>query len=350
MCETGISARKGGVVDVRIVPQDAMEVASVMAMLARKLKKRLCKAGALALVTLVFCLPGRTWANEAGPIGVLVGDLGNPFFYAIGQGVESAAARLGNGKTKVTVVSSGYDLARQAHQIDMLVAAGNRLLILNAADSTKIADAVQRARRAGTVVVAVDADAQGAQATVTSSNTDIGRIACTYLAQRLDGHGTMVVLNGPPVSAIIDRVKGCETALAQFPGIKILSDDQNAGASLAGGLASMTTLLTTHAHIDAVFAINDPCAIGADLAATQAGRSEFFIVSVDGSPDGISTLKQPHSRLVATVAQEPRMMARRAVAIGYGLLQGASPPRSPLRLPVQLITRDNVKSYRGWDR
>jgi ribose transport system substrate-binding protein len=200
------------------------------------------------------------------------------------------------------------------------------------------------------VVVAIDAEAESAQATVMSDNTDIGRIACTYLAKRLDGQGRMVILNGPPVSAIIDRVKGCKTALARFPNVKIVSDDQNAGASLAGGLASMTSLLMMHSHIDAVFAINDPSAIGADLAAAQANRDDFFIVSVDGSPDGVSTLQKAGSRLVATVAQNPRAMAEHAVTIGYSLLQGKEAPKSPVYIPVSLITRDNVASYHGWSQ
>jgi ribose transport system substrate-binding protein len=306
--------------------------------------------GWLALLILALSCPSRSYAGDSRLVGVLVGDLANPFFRAIGKGVEDGAMKHGQRKTTVTVVSSGYDLTRQIRQIDTFVAAGYGMLIMNAVDSAKIADTVLRARLAGMTVVAVDTDADGAQATVTSDNTGAGKIACTYLAKRLGGQGRMVILNGPPISSIINRVQGCKTALAQFPGVKIISDDQNAGASLAGGLASMTSLLTTYPHVDAVFAINDPSAIGADLAGTQANRGEFFIVSVDGSPDGISTLQKAGSRLIATVAQDPRTMAERAVTIGYSLLQGKEAPKSPVRLPVSLITIDNAASYRGWQQ
>ncbi len=54
----------------------------------------------------------------------------------------------------------------------------------------------------------------------------------------------------------------------------------------------MTSLLAANPKIDGVFAINDPTAIGADLAAKQAQRNEFFIVGVDGSPDGEEALKR----------------------------------------------------------
>lgn len=63
-------------------------------------------------------------------------------------------------------------------------------------------------------------------------------------------------------------------------------------AAAEDDLEVMTSLLIAHPKIDAVFAINDPTAIGADLAAKQAQRSEFFIMGVDGSPDGEEALKQ----------------------------------------------------------
>ncbi len=84
----------------------------------------------------------------------------------------------------------------------------------------------------------------------------------------------------------------------------------------------MTSLLAANPKIDGVFAINDPTAIGADLAAKQAQRSEFFIVGVDGSPDGEEALKRKNSLFVATPAQDPQVMAAKAVEIGYDILQG----------------------------
>ena len=47
----------------------------------------------------------------------------------------------------------------------------------------------------------------------------------------------------------------------------------------------MQGLLTRYDDIDAVFAINDPTAIGAQLAAKQLNRDEFIITAVDGAPD-----------------------------------------------------------------
>ncbi|MBE8808670.1 substrate-binding domain-containing protein, partial [Klebsiella pneumoniae] len=154
--------------------------------------------------------------------------------------------------------------------------------------------------------------------------------------------------NGPPVSAVQNRVEGCETEFKKHPDIKILSANQNAKGSREGGLEVMTSLLAANPKIDGVFAINDPTAIGADLAAKQAQRSEFFIVGVDGSPDGEEALKRKNSLFVATPAQDPQVMAAKAVEIGYDILQGKPAPTAPVLIPVTMIDKNNVSSYKGW--
>ena len=248
----------------------------------------------------------------------------------------------------VTSVSSGYDLGQQVAQIDNFIAAKTDMIILNAADSKGIGPAVKRARDAGIVVVAVDVAADGADATVTSNNYQAGEIACQTIVDTINAKGNVVIINGPPVSAVQDRVQGCMDVLAKHKDINLLSHNQNAKGSREGGLEVMTSLLIAHPKIDAVFAINDPTAIGADLAAKQAQRKEFFIMGVDGSPDGEDALKQADSLFKGTPAQDPQVMAAEAVQIGYDILQGKAAPEKPVLIPVTLINRDNIKDYKGW--
>jgi ribose transport system substrate-binding protein len=147
---------------------------------------------------------------------------------------------------------------------------------------------------------------------------------------------------------VLDRVSGCKESLAKSPGIKILSDNQNGKVTREGGLEVMIGLLTAFDKIDAVFTINDQEAIGADLAAKQLNRTDFFITSVDGAPDIVDALKQPGSLIQASSSQDPYAMAQKAVEVGYAILQGKPPAEKVTLIPTELVTRDNVNKYKGW--
>lgn len=290
------------------------------------------------------------WAEtKLTSVGVTVGDLGNPFFVQIGKGAEAKAKQLGGDQVKVTVVSSGYDLNTQTSQIENFIASKVQMIVLNAADSKGIAPAVKKAKAAGIIVVAVDVGAEGGvDATVTSNNVQAGEQACQFIVDKLSGKGNVVLVNGPPVTAVTDRMDGCHKVLAKNKDIKILSDNQNAGGSRDGGLKVMADLLTTFQKIDAVFAINDPSGIGAELAAKQAKRTNFFITAVDGAPDAEKALAAPGSMFAASAAQDPYAMASKAVEVGFDVLNGKKPASPIILIPTSLITASNLKDYKGW--
>jgi ribose transport system substrate-binding protein len=310
----------------------------------------LFKTSLCLLFAASLALPVQAADKQLKSIGVTLGDLGNPFFVQIVNGVTSQAKKY-NPNVKITSLSSNYDVNNQTNQMDNLISSGVDMIVLGAADSKGIAPAVKRAKAAGITVVAVDVGAEGGvDATVMSDNRQAGQQSAQYIVDKLKGKGQVVIVNGPPVSSIIDRVAGALDVFKKNADIKILSQDQNAGGSRDGGLRVMTDLLTAYPKLDAVFAINDPTAIGCDLAAKQAQRKEFFIAGVDGSPDGTAALKSKNSLFEATPAQDPYTMAEKAVEVGYGIMNGKKPEKDMILIPVELITRDNVEKYVGWTR
>jgi ribose transport system substrate-binding protein len=287
-------------------------------------------------------------ARELKAIGISLGSMGNPFFVALSKGAEFEAKKT-NPNVKVTAVGFDYDLGKQNTQIDNFIAAGVDLILLNPGDPNAIEPAIRRARASGIVVVAVDTAAKGADATVETNNTQAGTIACDLLIDKMGGKGDLVILNGPQVSSVVERVKGCKEVIAKHPTIKLLSSDQDAKGSREGGLATMQSLLTRFTSIDGVFAINDPTAIGAVLAAKQMHRTNFPVTSVDGAPDAETALKDPGStQFIASASQDPFMMARLAVQEGVDLLNNKKPETNPLLMDSKLVTRENVADYKGW--
>ena len=159
-----------------------------------------------------------------------------------------------------------------------------------------------------------------------------------------------MIVNGPPGSAVTQPGGRLSEGITKSPGIKILSRDQNAGGSRDGGLRVTADLLPAFPKIDAVFAINDPSAIGCDLAAEQAQRKDFFIVGVDGAPDVVPSLKDKDSLIVASAAQDPYTMSGKAVETGYDCMKGKKAAEVLTLIPVDLITKENVDQYKGWTK
>ena len=306
------------------------------------LKKILLAGAALALAS------GATQAKDLKTIGISLGSLGNPFFIALAKGAEFEAKKT-NPNVKLLTFGYDYDLGKQVNQIDNFIAAGVDLILLNPGDVKALKPAITKAQAAGIKVVAVDTFADGADAAVTTDNVQAGQIACQFFIDKLGSKGNVIIENGPQVSSVVDRVNGCKAALAKAPDMKLLSSDQDGKGSRDAGLTVMKSLLTRFPKVDAIFAINDPQALGSNLAAKQLNRSDMIITSVDGAPDIEAGLKDANTPMVqASASQDPFAMARKAVDVGVDLLNGKSPEQKITLLPASLVTRDNVGSYKGW--
>lgn len=288
-------------------------------------------------------------AKEVKSVGISVGSLGNPGFVII----SNTATRLikkTNPDARVTTVGYDYDIGKQVNQIDNFIAAGVDFILLNPGDPKAITPAIKKAQAAGIPVIAFDTSAEGADAAITTDNVMAGRVACQYIVDKLQGKGNVIIQNGPQVSSVIERVNGCKEALGKSPDIKILSDDQDGKGSRDGGMAVAQGYLTRFPKIDAIFTINDPQAIGTALAARQAGRSEFFITSVDGSPDIEDALKDPAFEMIkASASQDFYAIPKESVKAALDIINGKKPENPLILIPSALVTRENVGEYKGWN-
>ncbi|QGQ45427.1 ABC transporter substrate-binding protein [Metabacillus sediminilitoris] len=313
----------------------------------------------LVLMSVIVLMSGCSSASESSndstgqgnsddklKIGLTVGTLANPFFVAMGKGAEEAGKELG---AEVLVESAEYDLAKQTSQIENFITKKVDVILLNAVDTKGIAAAVLQAKEAGIPVIAVDTNAEGGvDATVTSDNYQAGQLAGEYVVEQLNGKGNIVIIDGPPVSAVTDRIKGFEDVIKES-GIKVVAK-QNGEGNREKALSVMESVLQANpaGSIDAVFAINDPEAIGVEIAQEQAGRKdEFFIVGVDGAPEVTEAMAKEGSSIMATSAQSPSEMVKKAVEIGMKVKNGED-VEELIKVPVDLVTQDTLDSYKGW--
>jgi ribose transport system substrate-binding protein len=314
----------------------------------------------IVILILTLCLLGACNNNESASntgktddksntekklkIGLTVPNLSNPFFVAMSKGAKEVASKY---NAEVTTVSADQDLAKQTAQIEDFITKKVDLILLSPFDSAGIAGAVSEAKAAGIPVVALDGFAEGGiDSVVMSDNVQAGKLAAEYLVKQLNGKGNIVIIDGPPVSAVTDRIKGFNEVIKKYPDIKVVAK-QNGEGNREKALTVMEGTLTANKKIDAVFTINDEEAVGVQIAQEQASRqNEFFVVSVDGAPSAVDALKKGGS-FAGTSAQFPNQMVIDGVALALKVIDGKKVD-SKVLIPTKFITKDNVDSYSGW--
>lgn len=288
--------------------------------------------------------------EEIANVGLMVQDISNPFFASMQNAMEDIAEEEG---FTLNVQDGQQDLGAQNNQIDAMIQQGTDIILINAVDSEGIGSAVQRAVDAGITVVAVDVDAAGALAAVSTDNVEAGRQACTALGEKMGGKGNMLIVDGTPITSVQERVQGCEEVLSSdFPDIEVVGH-QNGKNDRATGLDLTTQMLTANDDIQGIFGINDPTALGSTLALGQAKRQDVWVVGVDGSPEAVEAMQDdafPNSSFWATPAQHPNEMVAQAFEVAKDIRANGAPEEADRITLVDptLVTRDTVSDYAGW--
>lgn len=302
-------------------------------------------AAAMTLASTANMAAAQSTPEKIEQIGLMVQDMSNPFFSAMERGAQRAAKEIG---ATVNVQDAQLDLANQHMQIDTFIQQGVDLIVVSAVDEAGIAPAIERAKEAGIIVIAVDTPAVGADAVVMTDAVQAGRVSCEYLFEQMGGKGQVLLVDGTPIQTIIDRINGCKEVAANYPDIQIVGQ-QASKNDRASGLAVTTDMLTANPDVTGIFGMNDPSALGAVLAVEQAGKADQIVVTgVDGSPEAVEELKREGSPFIGTATQSPGVMVERAVEIAQDIIAGKPPAEATVLIPSELVTRESVAEYVGW--
>lgn len=274
----------------------------------------------LLVLTVLLTLALVSAGVSARTIGLAISTLDNPFFVDLKDGAEAKAAELG---VNLRVVDAQDDPARQLAGIEDLIARGVDLILVNPTDSSAVVPAILAANRAGIPVITIDRAADGGEvaAYIASDNVLGGKMAGEFIAEVLGGKGKVVELEGiPGTNAARERGQGFNEAIAQFPGIQVVAR-QEAGFDRARGLNVMENILQAQPEIDALFCHNDEMALGALIAIEAAGRAnEIIVVGFDATDDAVKAVQE--GRMLATIAQQPRLIGALGVETAMKILAG----------------------------
>lgn len=217
------------------------------------------------------------------------------------------------------------------------------ILLINPADSVGAETAVLAAKKAGVVVVAIDAQANGPiDSFVGSKNYDAGFIAGEHLAKALGDKGNVAILDGIPVVPILERVRGFEDAMKKHPNIKVITK-LNGKQERDTSMSVTENMLQSNPTLNGIFSVNDVGSLGA-LAAIQASGRDVKLVSVDGSPEAVAEIAKGNTPFIATAAQFPRDQLRIGLGIALAKHWGANIPKE-IPVDVKLIDKTNAKDF-----
>ncbi|SNY96730.1 ABC transporter substrate-binding protein [Halomonas sp. hl-4] len=274
-------------------------------------------------------------------IGMSFQELNNEYFVTMQEALESAAESIG---AEVITTDARHDVSKQVSDVEDMIQQDIDILLLNPADSVGVETAVLAAEEAGVTTVAIDAQAEGpVDGFVGSKNYDAGYKACDYLAQELDGEGQVALLDGIPVVPILERIEGCNDALAEYDGIEVV-DKQNGRQERTHAMSVTENMIQANPELDGLFSVNDIGSLGALIAINSSGN-DIKLVSVDGHPEAVAEIEKEGSPFIATSAQYPADMVRVGLGLALAKHWGADTAPAEIPIDVELIDRDKASDF-----
>ncbi|MFE2069848.1 substrate-binding domain-containing protein [Streptomyces sp. NPDC059467] len=282
-------------------------------------------------------------ASATPRVGLSLSTLNNPFFVQIRSGAEAEAKKLG---VDLTVTDAQNDASQQANQLQNFTSSGLGAIIVNPVDSDAASNSVKAADKADIPVIAVDRDVNNAKTDtlVASDNVEGGELAAKTIAEKLGGHGKIVILQGQAgTSAARERAQGFANGLKAYPGIQVVAQ-QPADFDRTKGLDVMSNLLQAHPDVQGVIAANDEMALGAIKALGSKAGTSVSVVGFDGTPDGLTAVK--NGTMYASIAQQPSQLGK--ISVENALKAIKDEKIDPMiKVPVKVITKENVAGFTG---
>ena len=276
-------------------------------------------------------------------IGVTLMDFSTEFGIGLKDNMLAKAKAMGN--VDLTIVDAGGDAAKQVEQVDSFIAQKVDAIIMQPQEQEACSPAIDKAKAAGIPIINCNSlTTSEPDAYVGSNDTEAAEIAMTYIADRLNGKGNVLMMHGHPgQTAEVKRTEGAKEILDKNPDM-VLLDEQTADWDRAKAMTLMENWIQAHGDaINAVFCQNDEMALGALNALVQAGKKDnVIVVGVDAIPDALQSIKD--GKLDATVYQDCKGQAEGAVDAAYKLATGESVEKEIL-IPFILVTKDNVGDY-----
>jgi ABC-type sugar transport system substrate-binding protein len=291
-------------------------------------------------------------------VGVIICTNQNPFCAAWANTVKSGLEKQG---ASVTVLTSVFDPAVDAQNMNRLIADRPDLIISVPASASAIVPSYVRAKRAGIPILGAIGrqSSEGAKLVTGEARTDdpaLGRFAAMNLVEGMKKAGfktgNVIALTGTASqNNVTDRMAAFKTYMKKFPQYKIVAiEDTNWDQATSAKVAQQ--LLSKYASqggIQGAYGMADNMAVGIIQGARQAGvpvglaKKGLIVSGSNCLKVGINAIRSGLE--YGTGTQAPQVEAALAVKMGAQILKGSALKPKVQYVVEHRITRANVAKF-----
>lgn len=303
----------------------------------------------IALATVILLVAGAILAAtllQPKVIGFSGYDLSLDFFHSMEAGVMAGAEDLGYQSIRY---DQAGDETRLVTSFKRLIEERVAAIIVSPISPEVLPPLVDSAHEKGIPVIINDIGGGGSayDAIVISDNWQGGVLAAEFTADSLQGRAgsrkVAIITVEPSAVYAARRGEGYRETI-EARGYTVATEI-SAYSKQEDGYTAMKLILEDHHDLVAVFAENDPMAVGAANAIAEAGQKNILVVGFNG--DKIARDAIAAGLMQATVAQNPEEMGRITVQLADRLIKGKSitfddPDKREIYVPVELVTSQNI--------
>jgi ABC-type sugar transport system substrate-binding protein len=291
-------------------------------------------------------------------VGVIICTNQNPFCAAWANSVKSGLEKQG---ASVTVLTSVFDPAVDAQNMNRLIADKPDLIISVPASASAIVPSYIRAKAAGIPILGAIGrqSAAGAKIATAEARTDdpsLGKFAAQNLVEGMQkagfSKGNVIALTGTASqNNVTDRMAAFKAYMKKYPQYKIVAiEDANWDqATSAKDAQQLLSKYASKGGIQGAYGMADNMAIGIIQGAKQAGvpvgvaKKGLVVSGSNCLAVGINAIKSGTE--YGTGTQAPQVEAALAVKVAAQILSGATPPKVSY-VHEDRITKANVVKFK----
>ena len=232
--------------------------------------------------------------TSRGTIGFSALTLKNPYFKIIADSLTAEARRHG---FQVIVCDAERDVQEQTKHVENFLAQKVTAIVLNPTDRIAIGPGIKKANEAGVPVFTCDLECEVKDVEVAghvgTDNYQGGKLAGQAMIEVLgDSGGEVLILHFKQANSCVERVRGFREVIdkhneGRSSGKIEMVAELEGGGLQDQGFRAAADALQAHPNLSAIFAINDPTALGAWTALKQVGKTDQVkVIGFDGQLEG----------------------------------------------------------------